>query len=238
MKKIAAALIMLSLMFVGGCGLSTPEGFSQVKKAREIYEDLDSATLTMTDMSDGQTLMEFSFYIRSNNEMVFSYISEDESGIEGAYSDGAQFFYKNRTDENWTLIPTSDESYLYNLYSKTYRYPYARGSVFFLDGTSVSSASITENSDGSAVVEYIYDPEKLNENSVELLEGVSSFSSLTIVYEIAADGCMKSFTEKGTITDENGEQQDIHIKMSVSDANAVSDIQNPVDKTAENQTEM
>lgn len=237
MKKIAL-LIALSLMLATGCSMSTPEGFSKVKKAKELYEKLDSAALTMTDLTDGQTLMEFSFYIRSNNEMVFSYISENESGLEGAYSDGAQFFYKNREDETWSLIPTDDESYLYNLYSKTYRYPYARGSVFFLDGTSVSEAQITENSDGSLVVKYVYDPEKLNENAVELLEGVSSFIALTAVYEISADGYMESFTEIGSVVNEQGEEQNINIKMSVSSPNEVNDIQNPAEKLSEEQDEL
>lgn len=233
MKKTAALFLALVIMLLSGCALSVPEGFSQVKKAKELYEKLDSGRLTMTDLSDGSTLMEFSFFINSKDEMVFSYISCDESGCEGAFSDGAQFFYKNREDEQWHIISTDDESYLYNLYSRTYRYQYARGSIFFLDGTSVETAQITENADGSLTVRYDYDPERLNKNAAGMLDGVSSFTSLSAVYEIAPDGCMSSFTETGIVVDDSGESSNINIKLTVSSPNDVYDIPSPVDSLAQ-----
>lgn len=233
MKRTAALLLALVIMLVSGCALSVPEGFSEVKRAKELYEKLGSGRLTMTDAASGETLMEFSFFINKKDEMIFSYISADENGTEGAYSDGAQFFYKNRGEEKWRIISTEDESYLYNLYSKTYRYPYARGSIFFLDGTSVESAQLTENADGSLTVRYDYDPEKLNKNAVEMLDGVSEFYALSAVYEIAADGCMASFTETGSVADEQGERSDLSIRLTVSDPNNVYDIPSPVGELAE-----
>lgn len=233
MKRTAALLLALVIMLVSGCALSVPEGFSEVKHAKELYEKLGSGRLTMTDAASGETLMEFSFFINKKDEMIFSYISADENGTEGAYSDGAQFFYKNRGEEKWRIISTEDESYLYNLYSKTYRYPYARGSIFFLDGTSVESAQLTENADGSLTVRYDYDPEKLNKNAAEMLDGVSEFYALSAVYEIAADGCMASFTETGSVADEQGERSDLSIRLTVSDPNNVYDIPSPVGELAE-----
>lgn len=233
MKRTAALLLALVIMLVSGCALSVPEGFSEVKRAKELYEKLGSGRLTMTDVASGETLMEFSFFINKKDEMIFSYISQDENGTEGAYSDGAQFFYKNRGEEKWRIISADDESYLYNLYSKTYRYPYARGSIFFLDGTSVESAQLTENADGSLTVRYDYDPEKLNKNAVGMLDGVSEFYALSAVYEIAADGCMAAFTETGSVADEQGERSDLSIRLTVSDPGNVYDIPSPVGELAE-----
>lgn len=230
---ISALVITLMVTLVSGCALSVPEGFNEVKRAKELYDKLDSGRLTMTDLSSGETLMEFSFFINAKDEMIFSYLSQDESGTEGAYSDGAQFFYKNRGEEKWRIISTEDESYLYNLYSKTYRYPYARGSVFFLDGTSVGAAQVTENADGSLTVSYEYDPEKLNKNAVGMLDGVSEFYALSAVYEIAADGCIAAFTETGSVADEQGGRSDVNIRLEVSDPNGVYDIPSPVGELEE-----
>lgn len=231
-RIFAALLAALAIALACGCALSVPEGFSEVKRAKELYEKLDSGRLTMTDAASGETLMEFAFIINKKDEMIFSYLSQDESGTEGAYSDGAQFFYKNRDEEKWHIISAEDESYLYNLYSKTYRYPYARGSVFFLDGTSVANAQVTENADGSLTVRYDYDPERLNKNAAEQLDGVSEFFALSAVYEIAADGCMKSFTETGSVANEQGVRSDISITLAVSDPNNVYDIPSPVGELA------
>ena len=213
-----AALILIKLG-------ELPDGYRDIKKAREMYEKLDSARLEMIDLSSGDTLMSFCFYINGNNEMILDYDCPQNG--ERAYSDGKQFYYK--TDGEWNAITPGDEAYIHNLYNREYRYPYARGTAFFLDGTAVKEAKIEEN-DGGKTVTYIYDCDKLNESSAKLLDDVSEFSELTCVYTLSADGLIVRFTEKGSLTYADGKREDIDIAFVVSDVNNVNVIDIPLDQ--------
>ena len=226
----AAAVCAVIAALVCGCNVRFPEGYEPVKSARESYEALDSARVTMTDLSDGRQIMDFMFYINSGGEMVLSYYGVDGEEEQFAYSNGAEYFYKLSGDDGWSVISPSDESYIYNIYNREYRYPYARGGVFFLDAGAVESSEVRENGDGSLEITYIYDAEKLNSDSALNLEGVSGFSALTTTFCINADGYITEFTETGTLTDDSGAERDINMKITVSQMNEVTDIPYPVDR--------
>lgn len=210
------------LIFVKLSGL--PDGYSDIKKGREQYEKLDSARLDMIDLSNGETLMTFRFYINSNNEMILDYDSPKNG--DHAYSDGKQFYY--RTDGEWTAITPRDEEYIHNIFNREYRYPYARGAVFFLDGTAVTETNVEQNS-GETTITYVYDCDKLNEGSAKNLENVSEFSELVCTYTLNADGLIVRFTEKGTVTYTDGEHENINIAFEVTEINNVKSIDIPFD---------
>lgn len=217
----AAALAILAFVKLK----AVPNGADDIKNARKLYEKLDSARLTMTDNSTGENLMDFSFYINGDNEMIFEYVSP-QSG-DHAYSDGKQFYYK--TDGEWTAITPADESYIHNIYNREYRYPYARGSVFFMNADAVSEATVEEQNGGKTIT-YVYDCEKLNKKAVKDLENVSEFSALTCVYSINADGLITRFTEKGAVTDAEGKASDVDITLEVSEVNKIKFIEKPFDE--------
>lgn len=229
MKKIFIFPIILGALLLCGCS-AKPEGYDSIKKAKKLFEELDSARVIMEDISAGERLMEFSFYINENDEMVFSYLGMSEEGEERCYSNGAEFCYKTADSDEWEVIGPADENYYYNIYTREYRYPYARGSIFFLDGTSVEAASVIEERDKTVIV-YSYDPEKLNSYAVDLLYNVSSFSELTASYVIDENGYITEFTEKGIITDGNGEKSSVDICIIVDNMNEIYEIEAPVDKT-------
>ncbi|MBD5129565.1 MAG: hypothetical protein HDT43_06540 [Ruminococcaceae bacterium] len=226
MRKIFLCVlpVLLALM-LAGCA-AVPENYGEIKKAKELYEKLDSARVVMVDNIGGGELMDFRFYINKKDEMVFSYTSFENG--DRAYSDGLQFFYRTEGDEGWTAISPSDEAYIYNIYNRKYRYPYARGGLFFLDGTSVSSAEFAEDN-GEKVITYVYDCDKLNDYAVTKLDGVSAFSALTCVYRIDGDGYITEFSEKGTLTDDEENVRDIDLTYRITEMNGISVIENPVD---------
>jgi hypothetical protein len=211
-----------------GCSLGTPEGYESMKSARELYEKLDGARVIMEDLTSGEQLMEFSFYINANDEMIFDYSGTTDEGEERGYSNGAEFYYKTADADGWRVIGSADESYIYNIYNREYRYPYATGNIFFLDATSVSEAAVTENADGGMTISYTYDADKLNSYATSLLDNVESFSSLRTDCVINADGYITEFTEVGSVTDENGEEADVNMKITVTDMNEVYEIPYPV----------
>ena len=220
--KALFVTLAASLMFVlSGCS-AAPIGYDAVKSAKEKYETLDSARVVMEDISTGAQLMEFTFRINKRDEMEFTY----SDGKNSAYSDGAEFFYRQDGEEKWTAIGPSDENYVYNVYNRSYRYPYAQGSIFFLDGTSVENGSVISG-DGDTVVTYVYDADRLNKNAVSILDNVSSFSSLTAEYRINNDGYLVSFTESGRVTDADGNESSVDIRISVYDMNGVDFIERP-----------
>ena len=215
----------MAIVLLTGCA-STPEAYGEIKKAKELYEALDSARVLMNDNVTGDPLMEFSFYINKKDEMIFSYESFENG--DRAYSDGMQFFYRSDGDEGWFAITPKDESYIYNVYNRKYRYPYARGGLFFLDGTSVSSAEIVQDGDDT-VITYVYDSEKLNDYAVSKLDDVSEFIELTCVYCINSDGYITEFTEKGELKNAEGTLGKLNITYYIMEMNGINSIENPVD---------
>ncbi|MDE6728403.1 MAG: hypothetical protein K2J80_10770 [Oscillospiraceae bacterium] len=230
MKKIIFGIAAIVLIAAGFAAViliklgNVPDGFNEIKKARGRDEKLDSARLVMTDASSGEIMMSFCFYINSDNEMILDY--DDPRDDLHAYSDGKQYYYKSGGE--WTAITPKDEEYIHNIYNRKYRYPYARGTVFFLDGTAVSEATVTENG-GVKTITYVYDCEKLNESSVKKLDNVSAFSKLTCVYTLNDDGYLTRFAEKGSITDADGVAADVDILLEVTDMNDVRSIDIPFD---------
>lgn len=147
-KTIAAVLAAVSISLAAGCAANLPAGYDKFTAAREKYETLSSGRVTMTDLTTGDEIMRFSFYFNVNDEMVFSYWGSWQGEEQQAYSDGAEFFYKESGDEKWTVISSDDDGYIYNVYNRGYRYPYAEGRLFFLAGEAVRNAGIIESGDG------------------------------------------------------------------------------------------
>lgn len=224
------ALSALLAVSLAACSLVKPAGYDSVKKAKELYNTLSSARVVMEDISECVTLMEFEFLINARDEMEFYYEGEGENGTEYAYSNGAEFYYKTADADGWNVIGPADEGYIYNIYNSEYRYPYADGSIFFLDGTSVEKSEVTENSDGDVTVEYSYNADSLNSYAAGKLENVNSFSELKAVYRMNKDGYITEFTETGAVTDSEGVLNDVNIRITVSDMNNIDKIPYPVDK--------
>ncbi len=233
LKRFSSALILFLIIFVSGCAGKVPEGYKTVREAKERYEKLQSARVIMTDMSSDEIIMDFSFYINSSREMVFSYSGTDGESNQYAYSNGAEYFYKESEDDKWHVIGSSDKDYLYNIYNEEYRYPYARAGIFFLDAGAVETADVNMNEDGSAVISYTYNAEKLSEDTENSLDGVSGFNSLTTVFHIDSDGYIAEFEEIGSVIDENGDETEVNIKISVTEINRIFDIPYPVDEIAD-----
>lgn len=231
MKKIiSAAAAVISAIMLSGCAAKLPEGYDQFTEAREKYGQLDSARITMTDLDSGEEIMEFRFYFTGSDEMVFSYYGSWNGEIQQAYSNGAEFFYKETGDEKWSVIGSADENYIYNIYNREYRYPYAEGRIFFLAAEAVEKAEVDETDYGTRIT-YVYDPDKLNSASMPgIEEEISDFAALTTILNIGADGIVTDFTEIGTVTAASGETLTLNMKLTVSDVNEVFDIAYPVDE--------
>ncbi|MBQ4165427.1 MAG: hypothetical protein IJD85_03805 [Oscillospiraceae bacterium] len=229
-KLLSGAAAIAAVICMSGCIAQMPDGYNDVKAAKENYEKLNSAHTTMFDLSTGDKIMDFSFYINNSGEMILSYYGKDGADEMYAYSNGAEYFYKDAGDELWSVIGADDESYIYNIYNREYRYPYADGGIFFLDGGSVESFSVTDKPDGGCTIVYVYDADKLNASAVEMLDGVSGFDSLETTFEINADGYITDFTEKGTVTDADGVSREVNMRISVDMMNEVYEIPYPVDR--------
>ncbi len=231
MKRLFAFILSAAVaLMLSGCGAQLPQGYDEVKQAKQLYQELDSAHITMTDNTTGTIIMDFSFYINPNNEMVLSYYGVDDGREQHAYSNGAEYFYKEHDDEKWTVIGTEDENYIYNLYNREYRYPYAQGGIFFLDAGSVESAEVIASEDGPTQITYIYDTDRLNRSAVEYIDGVSAFVSLETAFVIDENGYITEFSEKGTVTDADGFDRNIDMSIVVDSMNEVYDIPYPVDE--------
>ncbi len=228
MRKLLVAAAACVVLLISGCA-KTPDGYDTVKSAKEKYEQLDSAHMVMTNLNSGETMMEFSFFINSNDEMVLYYCGTSDGKQEYAYSNGAEYFYKSAEDELWNVISPDNEYYIYNIYNRGYRYPYAQGGIFFLDGTSVQTAEITDSADG-CTVKYTYDAEKLNESTQGLFDNISSFSSMQTTIEINAEGFITEYTLMGDVTYTDGVADSLNVQMTVDSMNEVYDIPYPVDR--------
>lgn len=218
-----------SAVILTGCSATLPGGYEQFRAAREKYETIDSARVTMTDLTTGEQIMEFRFYFTQKDEMVLSYTSTWNGETQQAYSNGAEFFYKEAGDDKWNLIGSGDENYIYNVYNRKYRYPYAEGRLFFLAAEAVQDSSVIDGADGPTVITYTYDPEKLNGSSMPgVEEDIQSFGSLTTRLEIDQQGYPVKFSESGTVTTVSGEELTLDVQIDVLDINGVFEVPNPV----------
>ena len=231
-KAALAAVSAIAAAVMTGCTANMPEGYQAIKDAKTAYEQLNSARVIMTDLTADEQIMEFVFYINNDSEMVFSYYGKDGTDEQYAYSNGAEYFYKEPGSKAWTVIGSQDENYLYNLYNKEYRYPYARGGIFFFSGQAVESSNISDNEDGSCMIDYTYSADKLNSERSLQLEGVSSFASLSTTFCIDPSGYITEFIETGEVVNAEGETQQVNISISVQDMNEIFDIEYPVDVIA------
>jgi len=228
-KALSLLAALLMVVSISGCSVAKPDGYDSVKKAKELYNTLESARVVMEDIYEGSSLMEFEFLINVRGEMEFYYKGESGNGTEYAYSNGAEFYYKTADAEGWSVIGPADEGYIYNIYNSEYRYPYADGSIFFLDGTSVEKSEVTESADGGVTVTYTYNAESLNSYAAGKLENVSAFSELTAQYCMDKDGYITEFTETGAVTDSEGVLNDVNIRITVTEMNNIDKIDYPVD---------
>jgi len=237
MRKIVSSVAVIFGVLLCGCSANQPEGYGDFVKAREEYEKLDSARVTMVDLDSGEQIMEFVFYITESDEMVFSYRDTWGGQEQQAFSDGAEFFYKEYGDEKWTVISSADENYIYNIYNREYRYPYAEGRIFFISPESVEQAAVSGGEGEPVTITYVYDAEKLNSASITgVFEEISSFNSLTTILEIGADGIITGFTESGSVITTDGEELTLNMRINVTDVNEITEIANPVDEVwAENE---
>lgn len=230
-RLIAAALAAVSIALSAGCSAQLPQGYDKFTAAREKFETLDSGRVTMTDLTTGEEIMRFSFFFTANDEMVFSYWGSWQGNVQQAYSDGAEFFYKDSGDEKWTVIGSDDESYIYNVYNRGYRYPYAEGRLFFLAGEAVRDSGVITSEDGPTQINYVYDPEKLNSASMPgVQEDIQSFEKLSTTLEIDRQGYPVRFIEDGSVVTSAGEVMDFSMQIDVTDINDVYDVANPVDE--------
>lgn len=94
----------------------------------------------------------------------------------------------------------------------------------------METADVIEES-GKTVIVYSYDPEKLNSYAVSLLDNVSSFSELTVSYTIDENGYITEFTERGTVTDTNGQKSSVDLCIIVDNMNEIYEIETPVEIT-------
>ncbi len=231
MKKALLTAAAASVLMMSGCTAELPDGYGEFTAARNKYEELDSARVIMTDLDTGEQIMEFSFYFTANDEMVLSYDGSWDGERQQAYSDGAEFFYKESGDEKWTVIGSGDDSYIYNVYNRKYRYPYAEGRMFFLAAEAVRQAAVTVNADGTTEITYDYDPEKLNSASMPgVEEEISDFEELSTTLKINAEGIPVSFTEGGTVTTVSGETLTLNMRIDITEINEVFEIPYPVDE--------
>lgn len=234
-RAFTAAAAVAGAIMLSGCSAELPDGYREFTAAREKYETLDSAKVTMTDLDSGEQVMEFSFYISANDEMVLSYSGTWGGVTQQAYSDGAEFFYKESGDDKWTVISSGDENYIYNVYNRKYRYPYAEGRMFFLAAEAVKDAAVISSDDGPTMITYTYDPAKLNEASMPgVEEEISAFSALTTTLTIDG-GVPVKFVENGTVTTVSGEELTLNMEIDVTAVNEVFEIPYPVDEVQTSQ---
>lgn len=130
MKKAALSLIFAIILFgascLSGCN-SLPEGYGAIKKAKSLYEELDSARITMTDNRTGDVLMTFCFYINEKDEMIFSYLNSENG--ESAYSDGNSSSTKPPIANGRRSLPQTKNTF--TIYTTESTVTLTRAAVFF-----------------------------------------------------------------------------------------------------------
>jgi hypothetical protein len=182
-----------------------------IGSAREKYEELESARVTVTDSFTGRVIEDFRFRYEGDT-LTYLYWATDGETVYAEYNNGSRLCYGYGGEADWTALTVSDDGFY--SYGRGIKHRLTKKSLFFLDAPSVSSVDFRDGN-GVAVE---YDVKKLNKRSDK-----EKFSELTTEFRLDKSGYIEVFIREHTLSD-GGE---FAYKIEITDMNAAGVIERP-----------
>lgn len=247
MKRRSGALIAAVLLFMlmlSGC--KRAEGYDTIDKAREKYEKLDSAKLTITDAKNSDVIQEFTFKYEGDT-LTYLYMGADTDGsLYYEFYNGEE--YDVYSGGKWTSYPKGNDKCV--SYTRKNPNPKATKDIFFLVGSSIAKGEIKKLDNGGQSIYYQYDCSKLNGKMQEQLTSMGRLTAFETTFTIDADGEIVEMLERSAlvpnaadsaaVTDAvdsgssdavkantDAAESDTTYRLVVSDRNAVEAIEKP-----------
>lgn len=225
MRGRTGKIAVLALFVLSLTGFGRMEGYDVIDRARAAYAALDSGRLTITDVDTGGLVQDFTFRYEDG---ALTYLYEG-TGPDGTFSceygDGeTRELY---TDGQWAAYAADEDGYV--RYTRKRPHQNASKDIFFLLGSCVEQAEITELPDGGQTIRYVYSPAKLSGKLAGQLRG-GKLTAFETVYTLDASGGIEEMIEQSTVSGPDGDSEWAY-KLVISDENAVEAIEKPeVDK--------
>lgn len=224
MRKILYAITaLLMCLTLCSCNSIDLEGYDVISAARDEYEKLQSAHITVTNLEKNMITQELTFKINPEKRMTYNYYGTDGNVVYYEYHDGTELYWTSDITADWNVEGLAGENYV--MYTDTARHPLAKKGAFFVNPASVSEATVSVNGD-TTVITYVYDTEKLNKNAQTLLSELGQLDGFLTEYTIV-NGQFKKLLEKGFLT-KDGVLTEVNYLVEVSEENAVPSIDMPV----------
>ncbi len=236
MKKKFTALFfsLLAAVLFTACkaDYSHIEGYDDIVKARELYSELFSAHLTVTDKQTDTLTQELTFIYNSQN-LSYSYFGTDGKTEYNEYYNDTQYSYTS--DGKWLTIKSGEENY--PVYSKSSRMSMTDEGMIFLKGESVTEATVT-NTDGGKTVKFVYDAAALNASMANQLGLVGELKSFEVIYTLDKDGYCTSMEQIGVAEKDDAESK-VDYLLEIDLMNDVGEIEKPegLENAAQDDTE-
>ena len=218
-RALVLAVILCAAMCFSGCGKPDVVGGNLVMQAREDFEALDSAKITMTNTDTDKTEQVFTFSYSDSGVLTYTdwklvngvESNEYNNGEVNVYlRDGKYYEYKKGEDKFVKYTRT-------NMHKKT------QAQMITYIPAAITDAKMESTDDGEEIT-HIYDVEKVN----PVVPDGAKATGFAVRFFFRNDK-LEYFTET-TIYELDGKETRIAYKTEITDKNSVGGIENIIKK--------
>lgn len=210
--------VILTLLFMSGCGANDVAGSELVEKARKEYVKLDSAKVVMTNTETNEVEQTFVFKYDEKDVLTFAYQGKYMEESYAQYNNG----YESYTLENGKYEFSQRGDKNFQSYDRDSTHPQANEGLIIFSANSIKDSSVKEEN-GVICVEHSYDPEKIGATSDE-----GNVTGFFAKFYFDKEEKLLYFTEE-TVIDSDGKEIKHSYKVEITEQNKVKDIENPVE---------
>lgn len=217
--SLLAVLICLTLCLFG-CGKPDIVGDNLVMQAREDFEQLDSASIVMTNLDTDKAEQIFTFKYSSDNVLTYTDWKLIDGVQSNEYNDGEVNVYFR--DGKYYQYHKGDDKFV--KYTRTQRHKKTQDQMITYIPSAITEAKM-KKVDGKDELTHIYDVNKVNP---AVPDGAKA-TGFAVRFVFDKNGKLEYFTET-TICEKDGKETRFAYKTEIKDKNKVGEIENIISK--------
>lgn len=227
-KRVSFCLfIIITVCFMTSCGGAQFDGADELKRAKKLFEEMNSARITVSDNIGGTMSQSFAFSYDAADTLIYAYSADSGDGdMYYEYHNGSEIVKTTDSAGEWTAVAEGSENYY--SYSRSVRSSYTSASLLAFFDSCVSQSSVTENESGGKTIRLSYDLDALNALGLLSAE-VGTLEAFEEEISLDADGSCVRLTQSGASVSD-GASSDYSYTIIIEEINAAEKTVRPVPK--------
>ncbi len=219
MKRLFIICGTIAFVFLSACSKKPVAGEEIVEKAKNKCEQLNSATITVTNTETGKVEQTFSYLYDDDDNMVYLYkgIVDGKEVIE--YNDSKSMYIKK--DGNLTTVSSDNRDF--EKFTIRKPHPNAGKGMILMSRDEVTDATVTLTENGK-IVHHEYDTDKIE----QIDKSSGKLTKFIVEYYFDKNDDLLYFTEKTVFSKDGKETANVY-KMEISEKNSIISIEKPAE---------